>query len=1496
MRNGSLFLAALLGSFFALGQAAASTLTLSPIAEAGFAGPPSQVLARDGRIVFSGYFAVSPAGGTGGLAVLGGDRWSVPAVWQGAAVDASAEGPHGRFFVATGNTVRAVDGGAITDLPPLTYNVTTLHWDGVGQRLFAAGTGRVSIWSGSAWVSSTLPAWGMTVRAFAVRPTDGAVFAGLQTGTDGAVLRLEGNAWSLVPGLSKLNGVVVVWSESDASIVAAGSPAPDILRDFSAGIVRLGDSGWTPLLPPPSTTSQRRNWLALRSDARNRRLLALDTQRQSVFVIGASEARPLASVSNAGFGPKFITAFDVDPLDGRLYASGELGLLSDGSAIGHVAAWGGAGWQPLDRGPRDGGVRKVAFDRAGNRHLAAGTFSSIGGVPAPGFAVRSNGTWHGIAAPTAFTENDSVRSFDWDGVRRQLVLAAIGPTGRRFWRRPEGGPWISVPPPAGAGNTLPLAFDTERGELYVLSDRATIQVLRGDVWHPLATHPTLTLGGGAWDPVRRRVVTTGHVSSASPYTRHIVALEESGQWTTLGTITQTRGVGTGLLIEDLAVNPVDGRIAVVGNFEAVSGVRAENVAVLDGGTWRALGSGTTGAIYDASWSGRGDFLLLDGPFTAAGGVPAAGTALWSAAGWSALPKGAQGWIYDMRPDPSGAGVLVGGALALPTGEAASVGLLDVSDGAGWPRLRAGSVAVVEGHDPEREVFMPVDLDRPAPPGGTEVAWRTEDGTATSLTDYVSASGTVRISAGERQGLIVLRIRGDRVAESQEEFRVIFGPVQRGVLETSSAVVTIIDDDEAALPHLAARPDRFTVSHAGETYSLAVLANDYFERARIVGGSLSIVRQPDTGRASIFSPTPNDGDASNDAIALQIPNGQTAPLRFRYRLCETGGRCSEAEAEVTIQASASIPQTFSGAREVDVRDINVTDLPSMNGALFEAFGLVKAWRQQAAVGVDLTPEDIWDVGGTHTFLRQLRGDRGGSSWRTFVDVSGADVDVHIGIDTNSNGRADAAERLCSTIAAASADSRPPRCALTITATEGQSVQYWVHVQRRSGMPASIGTSNPSTATSMDAGTLSRSLRATGPAVVGATATRPVRLSWDTPDALPGDALGGWVRLRHAGSGYESWWPMRVGGQAFGPMPRPITLGRSPALVIANRAQARSLMLDSPHGLSGLSLTFSGDGEFDVRITHAPPQASSNAVPHLPTPQPDAAVVVASSVGGRVVATVPDALARTAGRFWITVTNRASDALRFDVDVQGTGSAKTIAPGAYFNPERSGHGVFLYPAGPDLAGLWYTYDDAAQPTWYYLQGPAANAKGAWRGDLYRSVWLGDRNVLTAVGEAVVTPLENGDVVYTYALDGRFGTERLIGFGSGCPSVSGSVVDASGHWFDPRRAGMGYSTQFFADYEFHAAFVYDASGLARFVTAEAPGPIVADRTLRLEQLEGFCPLCERLGAPRRRAVGTLQRRIAGERVVQMAPDLRFAAPLMGAHAQRDDVMALGSTQGCR
>ena len=129
-------------------------------------------------------------------------------------------------------------------------------------------------------------------------------------------------------------------------------------------------------------------------------------------------------------------------------------------------------------------------------------------------------------------------------------------------------------------------------------------------------------------------------------------------------------------------------------------------------------------------------------------------------------------------------------------------------------------------------------------------------------------------------------------------------------------------------------------------------------------------------------------------------------------------------------------------------------------------------------------------------------------------------------------------------------------------------------------------------------------------------------------------------------------------------------------------------------------------------------------------------------------------------------------------------------------------------------------------------------------------------------------------------------------------GQPVDASSHWFNPATAGSGHSVQFWDDYEFYAAFIYDEAGVPRFLTAESGSFLGADATLPIDQLQGFCPLCERAGMPTRQAVGTLRRTISGGTLTHLGVTAAFTGWQSGAWSRYEPVQPLGgpgTTQGC-
>ncbi len=275
----------------------------------------------------------------------------------------------------------------------------------------------------------------------------------------------------------------------------------------------------------------------------------------------------------------------------------------------------------------------------------------------------------------------------------------------------------------------------------------------------------------------------------------------------------------------------------------------------------------------------------------------------------------------------------------------------------------------------------------------------------------------------------------------------------------------------------------------------------------------------------------------------------------------------------------------------------------------------------------------------------------------------------------------------------------------------------------------------------------------------------------------------------------------------------------------------------------------------------------------------------------------------GRWYVVPHNAGTQRASVTLAATLQAVAPLVRSGSYFNPDRSGSGLMLYPAGSQWAGLWYTYESvSARPTWYYLQASAPGIDGIWRSPLYRQAWYGDHAAPTEVGQATVTPAGPDLFTFTYTLYGETGSEVYSALGRGCPTLNGQPQDISSHWFDPQRAGAGYSVQVWNDYEFYAVFDFDAQGSPVFLTAESGTFAGTAATLPLQRVMGACPTCSYM-APGREPAGSLRRILQAGQLdsVHVEADFGESWPFGNTRhgwSVTDQVQTLGgpgTTQGC-
>jgi predicted outer membrane repeat protein len=113
--------------------------------------------------------------------------------------------------------------------------------------------------------------------------------------------------------------------------------------------------------------------------------------------------------------------------------------------------------------------------------------------------------------------------------------------------------------------------------------------------------------------------------------------------------------------------------------------------------------------------------------------------------------------------------------------------------AGMPMLAIRDATVLEGNTGTTNVVFVVSLSAASDQPVT-VSYATANGTATAGSDYVAASGTLTIPAGQMTGTITVLVNGDRLAEPNETFVVNLSSPTSATVADGLGVGSIIDDE------------------------------------------------------------------------------------------------------------------------------------------------------------------------------------------------------------------------------------------------------------------------------------------------------------------------------------------------------------------------------------------------------------------------------------------------------------------------------------------------------------------------------------------------------------------------------------------------------------------------------------------------------------------------------------------------------------------------------
>ena len=716
-------------------------------------------------------------------------------------------------------------------------------------------------------------------------------------------------------------------------------------------------------------------------------------------------------------------------------------------------------------------------------------------------------------------------------------------------------------------------------------------------------------------------------------------------------------------------------------------------------------------------------------------------------------------------------------------------------------------------------------------------------------------------------------------------------IKTSLLAAALAACTLLPSTDA-LAEPVGRDDRVVILEGSGPVSIPVLGNDAWTLAELTAGQISIVAAPGKGTASLQSS--GRPGAADDRVLYTPSADALVEDHFVYRVC-TGATpvCADATVRIVLRPYADIQVDAPAVG--GFLDLQFSGLQAMPSPRFDTLRLVEPVVGQYPMDPDPTPTSPWDSPQTTfptwvTLYPYTPAPQAPRPRWILVDarsMESRNFDLYVGVDRNGNGVAEASEIEC----VAAMTGNVQRCEIQVS-VQDERMDVWALSHNRDAATNTVKTEIFAMAAYDDASlSYNYGLSATGPGVTAQAENFPVRLSWYTPWIRPGQALAGYLMVRSAPGQPARPVPVRIDRTAGETRPVNLLGPWFEEVFLPAGASLDGLFFDVPVGADSVMLA-TGARNIDVYLSKVEDDTSPRPS-RIPTMAEDALVVRPEFEAWIPTSTL------TPGRWYAKAVNAGATPAYAFLSLDFEGAAVKIRPGSYFNPARSGHGLFLYPAGSTWAGLWYTYLQDGSSTWYYLQRSALTThEGAFRLNLYRAAWDGSANHLARVGEATVTATSAQGLVFTYQLDGELGSEPMVALGEGCPSLDGQLLDTSSHWFNPARAGTGYSVQMFPDYEFYAAFVYDSRGVARFLTSEAGSFRGADATLPLEQLTGFCPLCARTGAPTRADVGTLRRRFDANGLVQMELDALFTGGVPGAWTGNDLVQALGgpgTTQGC-
>ena len=607
-------------------------------------------------------------------------------------------------------------------------------------------------------------------------------------------------------------------------------------------------------------------------------------------------------------------------------------------------------------------------------------------------------------------------------------------------------------------------------------------------------------------------------------------------------------------------------------------------------------------------------------------------------------------------------------------------------------------------------------------------------------------------------------------------------------------------------------------------------------------------------------------------------------------------------------------------------VQLSGLDTLPQATFRPAVLVPATVTRMNLGVDANSDNVYSSfpGNGKQFVMfpgapLVSGFPGMAFGRVFiVEVTATNaqqVKLYAGVDSNGDGKPDLAEQSCT---ASGSSGTPVRCVVdlgSLVATPNTKVWALVDIPKSnvagnysvtlsSGIPYDSVSGN-------DIWNLYH-VDATGPGHVSEGAAFPLRIFWgqgqtegDFPPIVNGSRFYGALEIDPLAEDHNTG---LAGIQPFSLVGDSVTHDVANALepvaghtwVLAPGETAAHRFIDVPgSGTLKLTTTYSGAGNpglvsFYVARTDFPVPAASPDIASAPPASTAALQWTLNGANQNQQVSIPV----TAGRWYVVARNTGNGQAAIAAQWQLTLASAVAQPGAgaYFNPERSGHGIFMNTAAGQRALYWYTYLEGGTPVWYQATAPLPSAStGVWIAPLVRITWNGTRvNDTTTVGYVIVTPINATDFMFSWYLYGQGGSEHFVLLADDqCVTLGDTQADLTGGWYAPAQSGYGADVIALNRDQFDAFYFYDSLGQPVWTVGDA-APFAANSALQMLQYEGFCPLCA-YAPPTNTAIGTLQMSFSNPLNGHYSANLQLVPPLSGTWNINQPIVRLTGKTTC-